>query len=983
MKIKQVYFKSYGPYKDWTFKPEEGGLHVIYGPNESGKTTFLEGFRSLLFGFKTKERKDSAGSLQFCHKDRDYFLGRDGKNLNFYRLGEESMNKEPSELWWHGLDRRTYERIFALHLDDLQGLDILNEVDVRTRFFGAEGGERLSEAVKDIERATADLLVSSANGKRKINLLIERLKQQEQMIQRLGQHEEEYIKLRQKLESTNKTEEELLESLRNWKDYNGSIDLVLRTWDTYKRAEEAKQKMDNLMQGSLPDQEAFLALDSEISHCRENMRIWRGKEEALIPDNFVPNAAVGTYSHEIDRLNEELARWEQLRKECEQGESYIKVVAEQLQMSRKMQTTWRESEEMPRNVDWFEGERLARSLRSAQDALRQWQLREPSSPEGDSSSEDGRLLGDIMSMKEEDLTQLAKDVDQMYHLYNEKEHIDTILATTKNGSRSTVLLNGIGVACLAVALSMYSLGEAYHTGAWLIVLVLCVLFGLGAFVLAQFQKKQDHRDSGTRREELSAIEAELKILAEKHGFAVPENALHMARIRESVEAQKKAFYGKDVAMAQRYAMNKQHESWQEEGRRLQETVNEEQVKWEQWRPKGANAVCGPEHFFAMKQEYDSYMEQYHRYEGYLKTLQARKDELAHIEDRAKALWEKIGRQDEPNPLNLRLLYKHLQGYRQNQIRYEQKESQRRTYREEYDKWHCKEKELLLQQDEILQKGGFSSAAEFRQKLLTIEQYRQWETIYKQSKVQLDLLAPNKDTYDLLLRRLREGNLQKWQDESARAQEQMASIENKLANLYEQRGELSETMRRLGSDQEMAKALQSKSQCETELRQALEDWAVQVYVAHFIEEAQQRYESEKQPQVLQVASSYVYRLTGGKYKLSHSGEDGAIVAIDEKGQPVLLAHWSSGLADQVYLALRLSLAKRFGEQVEPLPIVLDDILLRFDESRQKEALRLLAEMSVDEQIFLFTCQEQTMRLARALNDERIHCYEFNPTGLTLQ
>ena len=66
-----------------------------------------------------------------------------------------------------------------------------------------------------------------------------------------------------------------------------------------------------------------------------------------------------------------------------------------------------------------------------------------------------------------------------------------------------------------------------------------------------------------------------------------------------------------------------------------------------------------------------------------------------------------------------------------------------------------------------------------------------------------------------------------------------------------------------------------------------------------------------------------------------------------------------LADQVYLALRLALAKVFSYQVESLPIILDDILVRFDENRQRSALELLAEIGKNQQIWLFTCQRSYM------------------------
>ena len=60
-------------------------------------------------------------------------------------------------------------------------------------------------------------------------------------------------------------------------------------------------------------------------------------------------------------------------------------------------------------------------------------------------------------------------------------------------------------------------------------------------------------------------------------------------------------------------------------------------------------------------------------------------------------------------------------------------------------------------------------------------------------------------------------------------------------------------------------------------------------------------------------------------------------MNERGERLPINHWSSGLADQVYLALRLALAKVFSYQVDALPIILDDILVRFDEDAKRVRL----------------------------------------------
>ena len=259
----------------------------------------------------------------------------------------------------------------------------------------------------------------------------------------------------------------------------------------------------------------------------------------------------------------------------------------------------------------------------------------------------------------------------------------------------------------------------------------------------------------------------------------------------------------------------------------------------------------------------------------------------------------------------------------------------------------------------------SGANEYRQKLINEDQFKQWETIYKQSQVQLDLLTPDGENKDLFYRRLREGNKENWTDELAHADQELNARKDAMANLYEKRGQIVEAMRALGSDQEQREAIQQRQELESELESALEDWATQVVIAHCMERAQQSYEEESQPKMLELASQYIKRLTNGAYTFDMWGLQDGLALLNERGERLPIYHWSSGLADQVYLALRLALAKVFSYQVDALPIILDDILVRFDEDRQKSALELLAELGEHQQIWLFTCQQQVYYMGQAI------------------
>ncbi len=75
--------------------------------------------------------------------------------------------------------------------------------------------------------------------------------------------------------------------------------------------------------------------------------------------------------------------------------------------------------------------------------------------------------------------------------------------------------------------------------------------------------------------------------------------------------------------------------------------------------------------------------------------------------------------------------------------------------------------------------------------------------------------------------------------------------------------------------------------------------------------------------------------------------------------------SRGTADQVYLALRLAMAELMGGK-EGLPLILDDPLDRYDDTRAEKALKFLRDYGRDRQVILFTCHSYFADMAKALD-----------------
>ena len=949
MNIKQIRLDSFGPYENWTFKSGPNGVQLVYGANESGKTSLLEGMRSLLFGGKHKKYGYVSGSLELDKEGTAYHLGRQNKNLDFYSPGEPSIKDEPNQLWWHGLDKKTYNRIFGLTLEDLQGVDILNEVDVRARFFGAEGGEQLGGVVKSIETNANDLLVASASGKRRINVLIDQLQENKARLSALGEHETQYVELQQALKASEDTEAEIQNQIKEWQDYREGVEMVLRAWDTYRRSEEARRRMQQFTSPDTLDRDAFLSIDEGLREARQNMQLWLDKEEALKPENFDPNSPFTTYGQDIEDLIQQGAKWEQLRRECEEGEAYIAKVKEQLDFSRGLQSSWRKDESVPTDVNWFEGERLSKRLRTAKDQLLYWQSQAPSLQKEpkiseDSSSVDTGENSPVNTWAQQELQAVMTDIADLESRLG--EHGSIRMAAMPIWLQR---IGGIG-AVVGVLMSLAGL-IALESVLYSIGGIILLILGLGLFWYGWRLRHVDDSDVARLMRELERLQQRKSYLETQLDAPLP-----VASDVPNLET---------AAIEQRY---------NDEGKQLQANYEKALAEWQAWIPEGAAKSLDEDDFFSMKHEYDQYSEQLRTIEGYEKRLDEHKESLRVIEDQAVTLWYNLGVEAPVSPTELKRIYNQYKNFQQNKIVWEQKEAQRKSFRNEYDNWHRKEKELLLRQQELLHKAGMESSNEYRQHLIDEDQYKQWQTIYKQSQVQLDLLAPDAENKDLFYRRLREGNKDNWLDELAHSEREIASIEDKLAILYERRGQIVESMRALGSDQEQHQMLQEREALQNELESALEDWATQVLMSHCMDKAQQSYEQEKQPHMLELASSYIERLTGGIYTFDILGINEGVALVSGNGERLELKFWSSGLADQVYLALRLALAKVFSYQVESLPIILDDILVRFDENRQRSALELLAEIGKNQQIWLFTCQRSVFDMAQSVTG--IDCHRLS-------
>ena len=126
----------------------------------------------------------------------------------------------------------------------------------------------------------------------------------------------------------------------------------------------------------------------------------------------------------------------------------------------------------------------------------------------------------------------------------------------------------------------------------------------------------------------------------------------------------------------------------------------------------------------------------------------------------------------------------------------------------------------------------------------------------------------------------------------------------------------------------------------------------------LQEAADEAEQLFSPQLNAHTADIFTRLTGGRYQnVLVAPQTFDIRAQEAAGS--MLREWkylSSGTVDQAYLALRLAIAGELTKAGPPLPLLLDDVLLQYDDRRMEQGLRFLAEEAQRAQIVLFTCRQ---------------------------
>jgi uncharacterized protein YhaN len=189
-------------------------------------------------------------------------------------------------------------------------------------------------------------------------------------------------------------------------------------------------------------------------------------------------------------------------------------------------------------------------------------------------------------------------------------------------------------------------------------------------------------------------------------------------------------------------------------------------------------------------------------------------------------------------------------------------------------------------------------------------------------------------------------------------QELKDIDQDQFQLHEQIGQLTQQQKQLLLDRSEVEVRYELAQVEGQIQVGLEEYLATQLAGEGIRELQKKLERTAQSKSLRDASRHFERLSQGKYNNLWSPIGSMELQVDTpKHQSFSVNQLSDGTREQLFLAVRLAMMDEMFRKGIELPVVMDDILVNFDRERSQHAIQSLCEFAQDErQVLFFTCHE---------------------------
>jgi uncharacterized protein YhaN len=1019
---------------------------LFVGDNESGKTTLMEFLRTLLFGFprRAAKRNDYDPVRGGSHGGRLQVVMQDGRNVTIERAGRHpasltqaggtTMQAEPALQLLGGLDRETFKHVFAVGLEELQGLGVLSQEGVRGRLFAAGtglGSASVPEVMKNLDKELANLLALRGQ-KQTVNLLVKEMKEIESRIRELqgqaaayaeGQRHQEYLEAR--VEANRQESEARRQEL-------GRVERLEQArvpWANRNRAREQAAAVEYAQNFPVNGLERLEALHKELDTNRQD-RQQQEMETARLAEQMGrlnPDAAVLAQQEAIEALAGERAHLAEALKDYPSAKSDLDQAQTDLRRKlRELGPAWDGSRlaevdtsvQVRQRVAEFARQLDAAERRNEAARAQERALTEAAAEAQKRAEAAAQLLQDLSAPSLADHKELARHQEAVRRLrawlhqgevlgeklkgrQSARDEAEARAATLQGqlAAPSTALSGWLSLPWLLIGLGLsgfFFWRREYLTGG--------LILGAG-LVLAGFFVWVSRRQAAGERQRRAVLEQELvQVKGNRDGLTAhlteltgqimaaeaevaraarvmdrepPADVMALEEIAGELEqaaAQLRDWQGREQDQRQAEAQLAQARARlgkaQAETTQAAQDVKRLQEEWTDWLlQRGFSDPVRPEGFEAVLQAVENARAAARVLENQSRRVERMSDYLSGARGRITQGLTACGRSplaSEPGVEDLDSLRRALAAAQTTGQQRRELADKLTAATQALDLLKSRGQELEQERDDLLRQAGATDAEDFRRRG---EAHREWRELVWQMETEetaLYRMAGTREAQAALEEELGRTDPLELQGEKERLKARVEELSLLVSADDQEIGDLKGKLKSMEQDEQLSDLLLQQRTVKEQLHDATRRWATLVICRHLVDEARGVYERERQPQVIQEADRFLQTMAHGRYRLLAAvGEDG--VHLESKSSQARKEEvaWSAGLADQVYLAIRLGLAREFGRHSEPLPVILDDVLVKFDPSRRVNTARVILDFAREQQVLLFSCHPEIVDIMAAV------------------
>jgi uncharacterized protein YhaN len=211
------------------------------------------------------------------------------------------------------------------------------------------------------------------------------------------------------------------------------------------------------------------------------------------------------------------------------------------------------------------------------------------------------------------------------------------------------------------------------------------------------------------------------------------------------------------------------------------------------------------------------------------------------------------------------------------------------------------------------------------------------------------------------------------------------LEVALESLREERRALKDSIRALSTSDKLDAAQREIDEARSSLKHQAEKYSVYAAAEYILESVQKNFINTAKDTILGGAGNIFDKITDGEYKALMPGDN--LLQTDFKAMNVegevqnSTRILSRGTGEQLFLSVRIS---RIKDLKPKLPVVLDDPFVNFDSLHTRNTLKVISELSKENQIFILTCHSELVKLIGEISKDvqywRVSKGKFEPSSL---